>query len=62
MDKFQNLTFGPQESLQECINILIVNDTIYEENEVFSVFLVSNDPDVAVWPESATVTIIDEDG
>ena len=58
----QNLTFDPQESLQECIDILIMNDSIYEENEVFSVFLANNDPDVVVRPESAMVTILDEDG
>ena len=58
----ENLTFDPQGSLQECLDISLVNDTVYEEDEMYSVFLVNNNPNVVIRPASATVTIIDEDG
>ena len=44
------------------MDIFLVNDMIYEENEMFSVFLTNNDSNVVIRPASAMVTIIDEDG
>lgn len=56
------LTFLPSTTLQ-CDQIFIINDTILENNEVFSVELNSLDQAVIVGLRSATVTIAaDNDG
>lgn len=49
-------------SLLECENISINNDTILEDDEQFTVALTTLDSDVTVRPNTATVTIIDDDG
>ena len=45
----------------QCIPVLITNDTILEENEVFVLSLNTTDEDVILSPNSS-VTIIDDDG
>ena len=44
-----------------CINIGIINNDILEGNEEFSVMLFANDPQVIVSPDSAAITIMDND-
>ena len=57
------LTFDPGAGiLQECANISITSDEILEEDEAFDVVLTTNDTDVMIRPNSATVTIVDDDG
>ena len=41
--------------------ITIINDTLLEDDETFSVSLETNDPAVILRPDTATVTIVDED-
>ena len=45
----------------QCSSIPIVDDTILENDEVFSVQLSTLDPDVNLTPSTATVTIEDDD-
>ena len=45
-----------------CRNITIINDVFYEDQESFSVRLTTEDPDVAVDPDTGTITILDRDG
>ena len=47
---------------QRCITVSIIDDTILENDEMFSIFLHSTDPNVSLNPEFADVTIIDDDG
>lgn len=53
------LPIGPTES---CVQIVLLEDSIVENDEVFSVVLESTDPDVVLSPTSARVTIVDDDG
>ena len=41
--------------------ITINNDTLFEDDETFSVSLETDDPAVMLSPNTATVTIVDED-
>ena len=41
--------------------IIIVNDTIFENDETFSHRIESDDPAVVLNPDTATVTIVDDD-
>ena len=43
-------------------NIAIVNDTIVEEDETFSVQLTTIDTQIILSPQTGTATIIDDDG
>ena len=43
-------------------NIEIVNNTIVEEDETFSVQLITDDTQVILSPQNGTATIIDDDG
>ncbi len=52
----------PGGSLVECVNISIINDSIVEDDEMFSLNLETNDPDVVLSPASAQVTILSDDG
>ena len=54
------LTFLATIALQ-CSSIPIVDDTILENDEVFSVQLSTLDPDVNLTPSTATVTIENDD-
>lgn len=51
-----------QEAEQMCREIPIFDDIICEADEVFNVFLQSNDPAVNLIQPAGTVTIIDNDG
>ena len=56
------LTFSPGVN-ESCTTIIpIVDDSVLESNEVFSVTLSTTDSDVSLDPISATVTILDNDG
>ena len=46
---------------QQCSSISIVDDTILENDEVFSVQLSTLDPDVNLTPSTATVTVENDD-
>lgn len=56
-----NLTFQPGSALQHCTPVIVVNDSILEMDEVFSVILSTRDRAVNFGQESANVTIIDDD-
>jgi len=45
-----------------CINTSIVDDTVVEEVESFTVSVSTTDTAVTISPSSATVIIIDNDG
>ena len=50
-------------SLQQCVSVGIVDDTIFEDNEIFTAVLTTADPQVTVLdPPSAVITILDNDG
>ena len=55
------LTFTPNITII-CQNIIIINDTFYENREDFNVRLTTVDPDVNLIPDTGTVTILDEEG
>ena len=56
------LTFSPGVN-ESCTTIIpIVDDSVLENDEVFSVTLSTTDSDVSLDPASATVTILDNDG
>ena len=56
------LTFQPGETIQ-CGSVIIVNDSILENQETFFVVLNTTDPDVIITtPDSANVTIQNDDG
>lgn len=56
------LTFDPgDDTSQDCATVFIENDVILEDVERFSVILVTTDPDVSIRPDSAAVTITDDD-
>ena len=43
------------------IQITINNDTLFEDDETFSVSLETDDQAVILMPDTATITIVDED-
>ena len=56
------LTFSPGVN-ESCTTVFpIVDDSVLESDEVFSVTLSTTDSDVSLDPASATVTILDNDG
>ena len=58
----KNTVFGPNEPLlEQCVEILIIEDEVVENFETFLVSLVSSDEDVTLQNSMATVTIIDDD-
>ena len=56
-----NLTFSTTMSSQT-VTIPILEDTIVEDSETIIVTLTSADPAATLNPQSATVTIVDNDG
>ena len=48
-------------SFQECFHVFIINDTIKEYDEFFSLQLSTRDPYVWIREKNATVTIKDDD-
>ena len=58
----KDIVFGPNEPLlEQCVEILIIEDEVVENSETFLVSLVSSDEDVTLQNSMATVTIIDDD-
>ena len=56
------LTFNSGSGLQrDCATITVGSDTILEDDESFSVVLTTTDPDVTISPNTAVVTITDDD-
>ena len=56
------LTFQPsQADVPQCEDVPLQEDTILETNESFTVELSTTDPVVVLDPQSATVTIMDND-
>ena len=56
------LTFNPGSGLQrDCATITVVSDTTLEDDESFSVVLTTTDPDVIISPNTAFVTITNDD-
>ena len=46
----------------QCVSIVVTSDLTLEENETFLAVLNSSDPDVIIDPNTATVTILNDDG
>ena len=44
-----------------CINITIIPDDIFESDEVFFLELSTADEDVLLFPQNATITILDDE-
>ena len=56
------LTFNPGNGLQrDCATITVGSNTILEDDESFSVELTTTDPDVTISPNTAVVTITDDE-
>ena len=56
------LTFNPGSGLQQdCATITVGSDTTLEDDESFSVVLTTTDPDVIISPNTAFVTITNDD-
>ncbi len=51
------ILFGPGVSVR-CTDISILGDNVLEASEVFNVELTTSDPQVALDPDSASVTIL----
>lgn len=56
------MTFAPSDGDKKCVNVTIVDDSLVENNEEFSLTLTTSDSAVSLTSSEATVTIIDNDG
>ena len=56
----RDITFEPVGLLEQCIAVLIINDSVLEDAEMFTVSLESNDADVFGLLQS-TVIVADDD-
>lgn len=56
------LLFTDEGATMLCINIIVVNDDIFEETENFFLALNSSDDRVILSPSVATIFILDDDG
>ena len=56
------LTFTPEVNVSCTTVVPIIDDAVLEDNQTFSVVLITSDPDALVNPAFATVTIVDNDG
>lgn len=56
------VSFLPGETTSKCQPILILEDSVLEGNEVFSMTLTTESPVADLSPALATVTILDNDG
>ena len=45
-----------------CVNITIVDDGRYEEDETFDVIVTTDEPRVTIVPDTASIDIFDDDG
>ena len=53
--------FEPSDGNTHCVDIAIIDDSLVERNETFTLALISNDSAVSLTSQSATVVIIDND-
>ena len=58
-----DLVFGPS-TTQHTVNIFIYDDSLLEPNETFflEMSLISHVPNVTIYPNFTTVTIVDNEG
>ena len=56
------MTFTPEVNVSCATVVPILDDDVLEDNQTFSVVLITSDPDALVNPAFATVTIVDNDG
>ena len=56
------VSFLPGETTSKCQPILILEDSVLEGDEVFSMTLTTESPVADLSPALATVTILDNDG
>ena len=60
---FQQMTFTfSRNNTQQCFNIGILDDDINEAEKIFFVMLTTSDPQVILSPDTANITILDNDG
>ena len=57
----EDLTFEPG-SLIQCVDVVIADDTIDEDNEDFTLSLMTTQDNVIIDPATTRVVILDEDG
>ena len=55
------LTFAPG-MLQDCFNVTIIDDNLYENPEEFFANISTTDTQVTISPMTTVITIIDNDG
>ena len=55
------LTFAPR-MLQDCFNVSIIDDDMYENPEEFFANITTTDTQVTISPMTTVITIIDNDG
>ena len=60
-DAVTALVFTADDMSAQCVNIVIVNDTILEDDEHFTAHLNASDSDVKFDTKYASVVIIDDD-
>ena len=58
----QQVTFLGAGSTRAAVRVPILDDSSIENNEIFTGVLSSSEPNVAIGDETATVTILDDDG
>ena len=60
---FQQITFTfSKDNTRQCFNVSILDDDINEPEKTFLVMLTTGDPQVTLSPDTATITIIDDEG
>ena len=59
-----SLTFAAGSSLgtQECVDVAITDDDVFEDDETFSVTLTTDDGSVDTVPDRTDITIVDDEG
>ena len=57
-----SLTFTPTGDTVICHNITIVDDSLVEDTQVFLAELETADSSVRLFPDNATISIVDNDG
>lgn len=56
------LKFSPTSSTIGCVDVLVIDDGILENDEYLSLILSTNDSEVETTQDRAVITIIDDDG
>ena len=59
-----SLTFAAGSSLgtQECVDVIITDDDVFEDDETFTVTLTTDDGSVDTVPDRTDITIVDNEG